>query len=51
VRAVGKSGLLVQAADGVVQVSELQPEGKRPMAGKDFANGYRVKEGDRFAGE
>jgi len=48
VRALGKDGLLVQAADGVVQVAELQPEGKRPMAARDFANGYRVEAGDRF---
>lgn len=43
-----KNGLVVAAAPGAVLVTELQPEGKRPMAARDFANGYRVKAGDRF---
>jgi len=46
--AAGRDGLVVAAGGGGVRVTELQPEGKRPMAGRDFANGYRVKEGDRF---
>jgi methionyl-tRNA formyltransferase len=43
-----REGLLVAAGGGAVRVTELQPEGKRPMAARDFANGYRVQAGDRF---
>jgi len=39
---------LVACADGVVQLLEVQPEGKSVMAWVDFANGHRVTEGDRL---
>jgi methionyl-tRNA formyltransferase len=43
-----KDGLAVAARDGAVRILELQPDGKRRMAARDFVNGYRVKPGDRF---
>jgi methionyl-tRNA formyltransferase len=56
--AASKEGLIVAAGDpsaapaprGAVRVTELQPEGRRPLAARDFANGYRVRAGDRFDG-
>jgi methionyl-tRNA formyltransferase len=48
VLAVAKEGVLVAAGTGAVRIVDLQPEGKRPMAARDFANGYRVGVGDRF---
>jgi hypothetical protein len=29
-------------------VLEIQPEGKRPMAARDFLAGHRLRAGDRF---
>jgi methionyl-tRNA formyltransferase len=48
VLAAGKDGLVVAAGDGAVRVTEVQPEGKKAMKAGDFANGYRVRVGDRF---
>lgn len=31
-----------------LQLTELQPESRRPMSGAEFRNGYRVQKGDRF---
>lgn len=39
---------LVACADGVVQLLEVQPEGKSVMAWGDFANGHRVVDGERL---
>jgi methionyl-tRNA formyltransferase len=44
----GREGLIVATGDGAVRITELQPEGKRPMIARDFINGYRVRPGDRF---
>ena len=40
--------LCVGAGTGRLRVLELQPAGKRLMAWKDFANGYRLAAGDVF---
>ena len=37
--------LNVSFTDGVLELVELQPEGKKRMSGKDFANGQRLKPG------
>jgi methionyl-tRNA formyltransferase len=34
----------------MLEVLELQPEGKRRMAARDFVNGYRPKAGEKFGG-
>lgn len=40
--------LCVAAGEGRVRIVEIKPAGKRAMAWRDFANGYRVRAGDRF---
>lgn len=40
--------LLVASGDGVVEILQLQPAGKRSMSAADFLHGYRVKLGERF---
>jgi methionyl-tRNA formyltransferase len=42
------SGLRVAAGDGVVEVHELQPDGKRRMSAADFLRGRRPQSGDRL---
>jgi methionyl-tRNA formyltransferase len=37
--------LVVSFAEGALEFVELQPEGKKRMSGKDFANGHRLKPG------
>ncbi len=34
--------------ESAVEILELQPEGKRRMSGREFINGYRPREGERF---
>ena len=38
----------VAAAAGAVRLLEVQPEGKRPMAAREFLAGHRIEPGDRF---
>jgi len=40
--------LIVQTGRGALQVSRLQLPGKRPVSGREFANGQRLKAGDIF---
>jgi methionyl-tRNA formyltransferase len=40
--------LHVATGDGVVQLTEIQAEGKRPMNVRDFLAGHRLTAGDRF---
>ena len=40
--------LLVQTGEGLLEVLEIKPAGKRLIPWKDFVNGYRVSPGDRF---
>ncbi len=41
-------GLTIAFAEGSIQLLEVQPEGKKRMSGRDFANGARLKIGDRL---
>jgi methionyl-tRNA formyltransferase len=43
--------LSVAAGEGVVDVRELQPAGKRRMAAAEFLRGHRPREGDRLGPE
>ncbi len=43
---VDKDAFYVQTGKGVLQILEVQPEGKKRMAVKDFLLGYPVKPGD-----
>jgi len=42
--------LTINVADGAVEILQLKVAGKRLMGWRDFVNGYRVAEGDRFVG-
>ncbi len=43
--------LVVQTGDGAVEIQELQPAGKRPMAASEFLRGHAVRPGDRFGAD
>lgn len=40
--------LLVAAGEGILELLEIQPAGKKRMSGRDFWNGYCPKPGERF---
>lgn len=40
--------LLVGCGEGLLEVIELQAQGKRRLLGRDFANGYHIVGGERF---
>ncbi|MEW6001149.1 MAG: methionyl-tRNA formyltransferase [Nitrospirota bacterium] len=39
---------IVGTGEGLISITELQPEGKRPMSAADFLHGRRIKEGTFF---
>ena len=41
--------LLISTSDGILEILELQPAGKRSMSAAEFLRGNRVHIGDRFA--
>ncbi|MFH1549297.1 MAG: methionyl-tRNA formyltransferase [Planctomycetota bacterium] len=41
-------GILVEDGRGETLITSVKPSGKKEMPAKDFANGYRVRVGDRF---
>ncbi len=41
-------GILVRAGEGCLLLTRVQPEGKRPMSGADFARGARLDPGARL---
>ncbi len=45
---VDKDAFYVQTGKGVLKILEVQPEGKKRMAVRDFLLGYPVKVGDMF---
>jgi len=45
-RQLDKSRVLVACGQGCVELSSVQPEGKRAMKGSDWAMGRGVAEGD-----
>ena len=49
VTAVTPEGLLVACDTGQLLIHELQPANRRRMAASDFARGYGVQQGQRFA--
>lgn len=40
--------VLVSTGDGLLEIVELQPEGKRRMSATDFLHGHALQPGDRF---
>lgn len=49
VLAVTPEGLCIACGEGQLLVREVQPANRRRMPARDFAHGYRVQSGDRFA--
>lgn len=49
ITAVTPEGLLVACGAGRLLIRELQPLNKRRMPASDFAQGYRIQRGQRFA--
>ena len=45
---VSANSLAVACGDTVLELQELQPEGKKRMAARDFLNGYRPQPGERL---
>jgi methionyl-tRNA formyltransferase len=43
-----RADLTVATGEGTLQITRIQPSGKRVMEWRDFVNGYRVRPGDRF---
>ncbi len=43
-----RSGLVVNTADGLLSLTEIQLEGKRRMSSAEFLRGFRLQAGDRF---
>ena len=40
--------LAIATGEGVLEILELQPEGRRPMTARDFLAGHPLSQGDRF---
>jgi len=51
VLAAGGDELLVATGDGVLQIFEIQPEGRRMLPVAEFLRGYPVRPGQRFGPE
>lgn len=45
-----RHGLHVVTGDGVLEITHVQPAGKRPMSGEEFRRGSRPAPGERFGG-
>ena len=45
---IGKHSFKVQTGNGVLEVKQVQPAGKKAMEAKAFCNGSGLKKGDRF---
>jgi len=40
--------LLVGTGDGLLELVDVQPEGKKPIKAQELVNGYRIQEGEQF---
>ena len=47
----GQKKIFVKTGKGVIEITELQPENKKPVDASSFLNGYRISEEDRFESE
>jgi len=45
---IQEKGVVVNTGDGSLLIKVVQPANKSKMSARDFANGYRLKIGDRF---
>jgi len=46
---VGREGVLVACGDGALALGLVQPEGGKAMTSRDYAQGRRVRKGDRLS--
>ncbi len=46
---VGREGILVACGDGALALGLVQPEGGKAMGSRDYAQGRRVRKGDRLS--
>ncbi len=44
-------GMVVATGNGLIEIIELKPAGKKILSGNDFRNGYRPKKGERLGNE
>ena len=44
----GRQGLVIATGEGGLELTEVQPAGKKPMEGTAFVRGYQVAPGDRL---
>jgi methionyl-tRNA formyltransferase len=49
VTAIAAEGIRVACGEGHLMLHEMQPANRRRMSAQAFAQGYRIKPGDRFA--
>lgn len=49
-RVLETSRLIVSCGEGAVELLSVQPEGKKPMSGEEFARGRRLAGGEMFTG-
>ncbi|MDW8141746.1 MAG: methionyl-tRNA formyltransferase [Candidatus Bipolaricaulota bacterium] len=47
-RVIDPERLLVRCGEDALELTEVQPAGKRRMSGRDFVNGYKIRMGARF---
>ena len=45
---IAKEGITVKCSNGSIKILTVKPEGKGEMNASDWANGARIKKGDRF---
>jgi methionyl-tRNA formyltransferase len=45
---IGSGGPIVQCGQDALELTEVQPAGKRRMSGKDFINGYKIRVGAKL---
>lgn len=49
ITAVKKDAFFVQTGEGILKVTQVQPEGKKRMPVKDFLLGYQMREGEKLS--
>ncbi|MCS7197351.1 MAG: methionyl-tRNA formyltransferase [Candidatus Bipolaricaulota bacterium] len=47
-RVINPERLLVRCGEDALELTEVQPAGKRRMSGRDFVNGYKIRLGAKF---
>jgi len=45
---ISAAGPIIQCGQDTLELTEVQPAGKRRMSGRDFANGYKIQMGTKL---